>query len=161
MKIFTHEVLPFETDMYGYLRPSQLLRYAMHASALRLHVDKLDAALERSGLHTGWMLARIKNEQYLPVHADDILEIHCSQRAVQGASYVRQVKILRGGELISECLLMWMLIDMDRRRILRVTEIEKYTELLPPPVELPEISRLAQHKEAAAACGSACASQPL
>lgn len=147
MKVFTHEVLPFETDMYGLLKPSQLLRYAMHASALHLHADRLDEAVDRSGLNTSWMLARIKNDQYLQVHAGEKLEVHCSQRAIQGAAYVRQIQICREGELVSECLQMWMLIDMDKRRILRVTELEKFRGLMPEPICLPEISRLTQHKD--------------
>ena len=147
MLIFKHEVMSFETDMYGNLRPSQLLRYAMHASGERLYTDNLDKAIEKSGLPTGWMLARIKNEQFAPLHAGDMLEIHCSQRAVQGASYVRQVHILRDGETVSDCLMMWMLIDMDKRRIMRVSELEKFEELLPPTVELPEVKRLAQRKD--------------
>lgn len=147
MTMITHEVLPFETDMYGNMFPSQLLRYAMHASAERLYVDCLDKAIERSGLNAGWMLARIKIEQSSPVRAGDVIEIRCSQRAVQGAAYVRQVRILRGGEAVAICLLMWMLIDMDKRRILRVSEIEKHTDLLPEPVSLPEISRLTLRKD--------------
>ena len=146
MVTLDHKVFPFETDLYGNLKPSQLLRYSMYMSSVQqesegLHQSMLDT------YHYGWMLARFRCTQHTTARAGDTLRVVCSPRAIQTAYYIRQTQITRGDEAVAELRMVWIPVDMEKRRIVRVPELEKLVPASVPVTELEDLRRLPLPKE--------------
>ncbi len=146
MVVLEHEVFPFETDLYGNLKPSQLLRYSMHMSSVQQESEGLHQAFLDEH-HVGWMLARFLCTQTATVRAGETLRIVCSPRAVQTAYYIRQTQITRGGDTVAEVRMVWIPVNMETRRIYRVPELEKIIPDGVPAVELADLRRLPLPKE--------------
>ena len=141
--MFAYTVLPFETDMYGCLKPSQLLRLCMHSCSVKQEAEGVGAALRNLIPGCAWMLARFCMTQDAPIRAEDALTLDCSERSVDGAAYIRQVRVYRAGAVVAECRFVWTLIDMNNRKILRAKNVETRMTEFPPPIELAPLPRLA------------------
>ena len=146
--MLTHEVTLFEVDLFAHLRPSYLLRYALQACSVQL-IEEGSAARVASGLQnrTGWMLARLILEEQKPVFEGDTLEFHCSYRQQNGAAYLRELHVLRAGEEVATCRMLWMLVDLDARRILRPKELEPLFEGIPAAENIAPVPRVTLPKE--------------
>lgn len=140
--MFTYTVLPFELDMYGYLKPSQLLRLCMHSCSVRQEEEGSGPVLRRMIPGCAWMLARFCLTQNTPIRAEDALTLDCSERSVDGAAYIRLVRVFREDAVIAECRFIWTLIDMNNRKILRAKNLEALMTAFPPPIELTPLPRL-------------------
>ena len=137
-----HEICSYETDIHGLIRPSQLLRYSMHMSQVQQASERLFTPETAEQMHLGWMLARFKYTQHATAHRGEKLRIVCSPRSVQLAYYIREARITRGGEEIADVSMVWIPVDLEARRILRVSELEQVFSESAPKTEHKDLRRL-------------------
>ena len=149
MVFLDHEVYPYEVDVYRMIRPSQLLRFAMHMSQVQQDSEALIPPEASERVHLGWMLARFRLTQSAPAYLGETLRVECSPRAVQRAYYMREARIRRGAEEIARVGMVWIPVDMETRRILRVPELERLFSPSAPKTELQDLRRLPQAAELA------------
>lgn len=150
--MFTHEVMSFETDMYGYMPPSLLVRLCMYATELQSAVEGVGKQWLMDKLGAVWMLARFRCEQTVPIRGGDVLELESTPRSIHGASYIRRVQVLRRGEEVAACLLVWTMVHFEKRCIVRPAELEAIWGRDCPPVELPDVRRLRRPEELRECC---------
>ena len=147
MVYLEHEVFPYETDIHRLLKPSQLLRYSMHMSSVQQEDEKLLHTDQAAAYPVGWMLARFRCVQRKPVHMGDKLRICCSPRSIHTAYYIRQAQIFLGEEEAAVVRMVWIPVDMEKRRILRVPELERVLSREAPVAEIEDLRRLPLPKE--------------
>ena len=137
-----HEVCSYETDIHGLIRPSQLLRYSMYMSQKQQDSEGLITPELAAQKHLGWMLARFQFTQRATARQGDTLRTVCSPRAIQLAYYMREARVSRGEEEIARVRMVWIPVDLEARRILRVPELEQLFSESAPKVELDDLRRL-------------------
>lgn len=141
-----HTVLPEEVDVFGCLKPSDLLRHCTASCGEQSTIDGCEDAIHRIAPNTGWMIARFCMAQNALIRLGETIELRCSFRAIDGAVYIRRVSVCRAGEEVASCDFAWTLVDMENRRILRAKEIDRQLDLS-APIELPSVPRLPREKD--------------
>ncbi len=142
-----HELYPYETDVRGLLKPSELLRWSMRMSQLQQDSENVITPELIEKTHLGWMLARFCGVQRAVARVGDSLRVVCSPRAVQRAYYIREALISRGEEVLARVRMVWIPVDMETRRILRVPELEQLLPKDAPKTEIEDLRRLPNPKE--------------
>ncbi len=141
-----HIVQPEEVDVFGYLKPSDLLRHCTASCNEQNAADGCDEAIHRIVAVTGWMIARFCMTQSAPIRTGEKLVLRCSPRSIDGAVYIRRVRVHRDDVEVACCDFAWTLVDMENRRILRAKEIDRQLNLS-EPIELPSVPRLPREKD--------------
>lgn len=141
-----HTVQPEEVDVFGYLKPSDLLRHCTASCSEQNAADGCDEAIHRIVPVTGWMIARFCMTQSAPIRTGEELVLRCSPRSIDGAVYIRSVRVHRDDVEVASCDFVWTLVDMENRRILRAKEIDRQLDLS-APIELPSVPRLPREKD--------------
>ena len=136
------EVRVHEADPYGLLRPSQLLRCGLTVSQIQQDGEGLVTPEIEEQTHLGWMLARFRCEQYAAARRGERLHMVCTPRAVQKAYYIREACISRSAEEIARVRMVWVPVNMETRRIIRVSELEKLFSDSVPKAEIEDVRRL-------------------
>ena len=150
--MFTHEMMNFERDMYGYMPPSLLVRLCMYTTELQSTAEGVSNRWLLDTLGAVWMLARFRCEQTAPIRAGDVLELESTPRAIHGASYIRQVQARCRGREVASCSMVWTMVHLKKRCIVRPAELEALWDGAYPPVELPDLPRLRTPKDLPERC---------
>lgn len=138
----THKIISQYTDADGVLKPAALLRYMQEAAANAMIADgpSYEELAERGLV---FVLSKITVSIYADVHANDEIVAETWATESVRASFNRAYRILRDGVVVAEAASVWALLDTNRRRPVRVGDVELgYREDEPLELELPVKLRL-------------------
>ncbi|MBR2019213.1 MAG: hypothetical protein IKA05_02315 [Clostridia bacterium] len=122
MKYTKHYTVKWhDTDANRCMTPSHLLMYMEETSNHHLISAgmSLDELRDRRGL--GFLLSRIAIRIYLPLFANDEIDVETWVCESRGLSFVRCFRVLRGGEVAAEAYSVWALMDLCAHKLLPVT----------------------------------------
>ena len=138
----THNVISQYTDADGVLRPAALLRYMQEAASNAMIADgpSYDELAERGLI---FVISKITMSIYADIHANDTIEVETWATESTRASYNRAYRVLRDGMVVAEAASVWALLDTNRRRLVRVGDIDLgYREDEPLDIEVPAKLRI-------------------
>jgi len=141
---YTYPLYDFQPDRFRRIPPSLLERLAIGGAAREVVKEGADNGRIAAVLDATWMMARMLLELERPVEGGDVLELDVTHSVCQRGCFYRQVRFFRAGEAIARCLLGFMPVHRESRRILRPEEVLKLrpADFVPQPVEVPTFSRL-------------------
>ena len=120
--------------MGGYLQETA----AHHAAALGVGIE----ALRERGL--AWVLGRLRLEVEAPVRAGDRLEVETWPSGTEGVAALRDFAVWRGAERVAEASSVWFVMDLARRRPVRLDRVlDERFRPRPPGALAPPAERLA------------------
>ncbi len=131
-----HRVMSQFVDKNGILRTGALLRYMQEAAANAMTEDgpSYDELAER-GLC--FVLSKITLSVYADIHANDRIEVETWATESARVSFNRAYRVLRDGKVVAEASSVWALLDVGRRRLVRVSDAELcYREDAPLDLEV-------------------------
>ena len=131
-----------ETDMSGYIRPSVLCALSMDCTMTATNADGASNQRLREEFGAVWMLARLRLRQFVPLNMDDSVTLQTAPRVIVGGGYLRCVDIRRNDEPVARCDMVFMVVSIKDRKIVRPRDIDKYW--FNPPADNPstELRRL-------------------
>lgn len=116
-----------DVDPFNQCRPSSMMDFLQEAAtgaAVELHVSREE--MLRS-YNVFWMLARIWYRLDTPVFWDDKLTVQTWHRGSgHGASMYRDFDIFRDGKTIGEGISLWVLADVETRKLRRVSDLPEF-----------------------------------
>ncbi|MBE6957183.1 MAG: acyl-ACP thioesterase [Ruminococcaceae bacterium] len=112
-----------DVDGRGHCRPSALLGHLQEAATLAAEDMGFgrDLLMERYGAF--WMLARLWYRLERPLRWGEELTIHTWHRGGKGVSSYRDFDLYVNGEYVGEAVSVWVLAQMQDRRMLRMSQI--------------------------------------
>lgn len=118
-----HKVISQFTDKNGILRTGALIRYMQEAASNCMFEDKpsYDELLERG---YSFVLSRISVSVYSDIHANDEIEVETWACESQRYSFPRCYKVTRDGMTVAEACAVWALIDVQKNKLVRASDIE-------------------------------------
>lgn len=122
---YQHQLLIDSRDVDGrdQCRPSALLGHLQEAATLAAE----DGGFGRDRLlkeyNAFWMLARMWYRLDRPLHWGEMLTVRTWHRGGKSASMYRDFDLLVGDEPVGEAVSMWVLADLESRKLLRLGEI--------------------------------------
>lgn len=114
-----------DVDGQNQLRPSALLGYLQEAAveaAMELGVDR-DTVVAKYNCF--WMLARIWYRMERPLHFGEAVTVRTWHRGGHGATMYRDFDLYVEDKLVGEAVSIWVLADLDTRRLLRFSKVEE------------------------------------
>lgn len=141
MKQIEHYRVPIhDTDVNRIASSSAVLRYMQEAAHLQFETQRPTLAeLRNEG--KAFILSKLNMSIYQPIYGYDILTAETWPCESKGVSFNRCSRILRGGNIIAELSSVWALVDINTRRLLRVTDFSWNVEN-EPPLELDSPARI-------------------
>lgn len=133
----THRVISQYTDVDGVLKPAALLRYMQEGAANAMIADgpSYDELADRGLV---FVISKITMSIYTDIHANDEIVVETWATESTRASFNRAYRILRNGVVAAEAASVWALLDTNRRRLVRVGDIELgYREDEPLDLDIP------------------------
>ena len=147
MSEFKMPVRPFETDIFGFVPVSTLLRLSAEAAMRRAEFEGWSQEI-MAELGAVWMIAKIRMEQFCPVWGDDELILSVSPRSLDRATYLRAVDIECGGERMARIITATAPVSLEQRRIIRLSVMEEaFCHVVGPPEELGQVGRVTLPEE--------------
>lgn len=107
-----------DVDGCGHCRASALLAYLQDASAEHTVLCGCDRREMLAGYHVFWMLARVWVRLDRPVRWLETLTIRTWHRGGKGVFVYRDFDLLINGEVIGEAVALWVLPDVETRKLL-------------------------------------------
>ena len=118
-----------DTDPFNQCRPSSMMDFLQETAtgaAVELHVSR-EEMLQGYGVF--WMLARIWYRLDVPVFWNDRLTVQTWHRgSSHGASIYRDFDIFRDGKPIGEGVSLWVLADIETRKLRRVSDLPEFNQ---------------------------------
>jgi len=112
-----------DVDVNGIAGASRVLRYMQEAANRQMHTyGPSNEELWDRGL--AFILSRFSMCLYRPLYAHDEIDVETWACESRGASFERNGRILRGGEVIAELYTVWALLQTEDHTLVRVNEIE-------------------------------------
>ena len=108
-----------DTDAYRCVRPSKIVEYMQETANLQC-VDSglpLDDLRDEKGL--AFILGAMSISIYKPLHAYEEVEVRTWCRETKSYIFNRYFDIVRDGEVIAEATSTWVLIDLDKKSMVR------------------------------------------
>ncbi|MBR2666801.1 MAG: hypothetical protein IKD96_01410 [Oscillospiraceae bacterium] len=110
-------------DVFGYCKPSFLMGALQETSAEHMWYHKCGRIhLEEMGY--AWIMAKQEYRLTRPIFADETLEVRSCMRKPGLASVYRDFEIYASGELCGTASNEWSIIDIEGRRIVKLTTVE-------------------------------------
>lgn len=137
-----HKIISQYTDVDGVLKPAALLRYMQEAAANAMIADgpSYDELADRGLV---FVISKITLSIYTDIHANDEIEVETWATESVRASFNRAYRVLRDGIVVAEAASVWALLDTNRRRLVRVGDIDLgYREDEPLDLDIPAKLRL-------------------
>jgi len=141
MQSFPYVIKPFETDIFGTVPPSMMMRISIYATSLKAVAEGLHPEWLFERLGAVWMLARIKVNQDRPVYEGEI-ELQVSSRSINGGTYIRNVNIVCGGVTAASAQIVFILVKLKERSIIRPAVLERELGCNDAPIELPPLKKV-------------------
>ena len=118
-----YEVTTHDTDPFGVARPSALLAFMQETADHQMR-DKKPSYMDLYNEGKAFLLSRIAVKVHAPLHAYDKIDVESWPVESRGATFNRCYRITKGGQLIAEGQAYWALVDINSRRLLRVTDVD-------------------------------------
>lgn len=115
-----------DVDPFNQCRPSALLGLLQEAAteaAVVLHVSR-EEMLARYNVF--WMLSRIWYRLDRPLRWSERLTVRTWHRGGRGAAMYRDFDLLVDGEPVGEAVSIWVLADLDTRRLFRLSKVMEF-----------------------------------
>ena len=118
-----------ETDLFNRLRPSSLLAFLQDAATL--HAEELNLSRDELIGSTGgiWVMSRLWYELYENIPGGVTLEVKTWHRGAKGTFFYRDFEISVGGVAKGRAVSAWLVVDKEKRRIIRPSVLEDVSEL--------------------------------
>lgn len=118
VKFYSYDVMPNSV-----VKISSILKHFQQIA--RENMDDMGLSYEKI-LEKGvvFVLSRIRLKISKPIMCYDEVEIQTWQRAVKGATFIRDFRIVRDGEIIACASSYWVLIDFKSRKICRPSVLD-------------------------------------
>ena len=137
-----------DTDAEGNMTAAAALRYMQETAYMQLNkYGPTPAELAAAG--RGFILSRIALSFYRPLHAYEEIEVQSWTCESKGYSFIRCYRLLRGGVICAEGASVWALVDLSKRRPVKVADFtynfedDEPLEIdLPKSIKMPETMRL-------------------
>jgi Acyl-ACP thioesterase len=141
MKQIEHyRVAIHDTDVNNIASSSAVLRYMQEAAHLQFETQRPTLAeLRLEG--KAFILSKLNMSVYQPIYGYDMITAETWPCESKGVSFIRCSRILRDGKIIAELSSVWALVDINTRKLLRVTDLNWSVET-EPPLELDSPSRI-------------------
>jgi len=129
-----YTVRSFDTDESGIARASSLLRYMQEAALYQMtNRGPSNDELRRSGRM--FMLSRMALSSYAPLYAGNQIDVETWPSDSAGISFCRCFRIWRDGIITAEASSVWMLLDLESYRVIRVRDAD-FDYGCAPPLEV-------------------------
>lgn len=116
-----------DTDPFHQCRPSSIMDFLQEAAteaAVELHISR-EEMIRR--YHSFWMLARIWYRLDQPIYWNDAITVRTWHRGGKGVSMYRDFDLLRNGEPVGEAVSLWVLADVDTRKLARLSHVGEFS----------------------------------
>ncbi len=147
----TYLITPADTDRFGLLRPDRLLTIMQDLAGR--HAQLLGIGMERmlSAHNSAWMLMRNWFRLSRPLRAGEELRLETWPQPTDALTSNRTFYFYCNGERIGEAFQVWVLVDVDKRRIKRIRDFPEFDAISytnrPAPIDLRRL-RLPEMTEA-------------
>ncbi len=131
-----------DTDMHGAATPSVILRYMQEAANLQISHSHPNASELRYEHGKAFILSRVTVNIYSDLHAEDEIEVSTWANPSEGMSFKRSAQIRRNGVIVAEMISVWALLNIETRRLCRVSDITLGFDTEPEFPEIDEPERL-------------------
>lgn len=112
-----------EAGLYYQCRPSgvlSILQEAATQAACDIHISGPEMMERYNAI---WMVARMWYRLERPLMWDDRVTVRTWHRADKGVSFYRDFDLLVNGEPVGEAVSIWVLADVESRRLLRISKL--------------------------------------
>lgn len=141
MKQIEHYRVPIhDTDVNRIASASAILRYMQEAANLQFENQHPTLDELRNNGKT-FILSKLNMSVYQPIYGCDMITAETWPCESKGVSFNRCSRILRDGSIVAELSSVWALVDINTRRLLRVTDFSWNVEN-EPPLELDSPARI-------------------
>ena len=124
-----------DCDLNGAVRPSHILRY-MHETA-NLQMLKYGPSNDQLRAdNKAFILSKINLSFYRELRAFDMINVETWAVESKGASFYRCARVFRGKDLVAEMVAVFALVDIESKRLCRVTDVEFGFDTEPNMLEL-------------------------
>ena len=122
-------------DFNGVVRPSEILRY-MHETA-NLQMRKYGPSnAELRAENKAFILSKINLSFYRELRAFDEIRVETWAVESKGVSFYRCSRVFRDEDLVAEMVAVFALVDIETKRLCRVTDVEFGFDAEPNMLEL-------------------------
>lgn len=142
MSIIEYGIMDFQTDIFGNLPPSALVRLAIESSTREAKLEGISFERLKEEFDATWMAARIRLETERPVCGGNILTAEVTPSAVKRGCFYRQITFFCGDERVGRCVTACMPVVIGERRILRPETLYDGYSVSGPAPDIPEMHRL-------------------
>lgn len=131
MDIFFEDVYRRDSrdmDLFGYRRPSAVLGILQEAAtqgAAAIHLSR-EETMKR--YHAVWMISRIRYQLKRPLFWDEPVTVKTWHRGGKAAASYREFDLSVEGERVGEALSLWVLVDLDTHKLVRLADIGEFGE---------------------------------
>ena len=117
-----------EIDGQNRCRPSAILGYLQETAVL--HACRLGMSREETveAYNAFWMLARIWIRMDRPLYWNEQVTVRTCHRGGKGVTVYRDFDLFADGKPVGEAVSIWVLADVDNRRLLRLSKVEGFND---------------------------------
>ena len=141
-----------DTDAHRIVRTGALVRYMQETANRQCEQSglPLDKLRDEKGL--GFILGAIQLKIHSPLFAYESFEVRTWCKMARGYTFNRYFEIVRGGEVVAEAATIWVLIDVNEKKMVRAESYEwmhehfYYDEPINPD-SLPKKARISKDTE--------------
>ena len=139
-QIERYRVTIHDTDVNNIASASAVLRYMQEAAHMQFETQHPTLSeLRQEG--KAFILSKLNMSVYQPIYGYDIITAETWPCESKGVSFNRCSRILRDGNIVAELSSVWALVDINTRKLLRVTDLD-WDVTTEPPLELDYPARI-------------------
>ncbi|MBR5322951.1 MAG: hypothetical protein IKU48_05345 [Clostridia bacterium] len=122
-------------DFNGVVRPSEILRYMHETANLQMRKYGPSGAALRAD-NKAFILSKINLSFYRELRAIDEIRVETWAVESKGVSFYRCSRVFRGEDLVAEMVAVFALVDIETKKLYRVTDVEFGFDAEPNMLEL-------------------------
>lgn len=125
MARYEYKIRSLETDLHANVKPKTMLRIAIDGVARQSDYEGVSFERMEKEIGAVWMLARLKYEQFLPIHGGETVFAEVSYRSIAKGTYIRVIEFRNSKEELAGMTTMAsMAVEKETRHILRTNVVE-------------------------------------
>ncbi len=141
-----------DTDAYRCVRPSKIVEYMQETANLQCETSGLPLDVLRDEKGLAFILGAMSIVIHKPLHAYENIEVRTWCKEAKSYIFQRFFEIVRDGEIVAEASSTWVLIDLNKKTMVRADhydffEGKFYYDEPVPPEALPKKARIAKDAE--------------
>lgn len=139
-----HRVLitPMDGDYNRVLPPATILRQCLNSVLFDIRRDGCDTDLIRARLGATWMISRMRIYQYAQVNIWDTISYHTFPRVIENGKYIFYIEGFRDEELVIRFDSVFMPVDMAKRKVMDIEELEPLWKTPPREAQSKFLTRM-------------------